>query len=351
MTSCTVLPVSGSPLGSRSCLNGHFVAEGCYRAELFANHWSKHWQDTAQHEQVDWSERRLCSAFASELPVGLNTRVDLKVIQEYLGAILVQAGCIFLCICMCIHSIWRFVLHPRRAVVTARRMVMPLRSHSRMEHQITMRNNIAKLICNLRCSVCPVSVSVGQSDLLSLPLPQFKQDKNKRNSSGGCVRHNTHVYFCLWLLLSWTTTSLHCLFRFTTGFPTKWWRWRWTSWAAIAPTCWGRCSSWTDSTIPASWGQWVEEAAVRRVSWLLLSALRSGCEQENLLKHCYMFVLAHSLFITTQSPWASLQRQQCFPVGWCKSIWIVAKTKVAVFLKTQFLFPHMHIIPFNVKHL
>lgn len=275
-TSCTVLPVSDSPLCYHSCLNGHFVAEGCYWAELsFYKPLGSSllhrlcWQDMAQREQVDWSERRLSSVFASELPVSLNTRVDSKVtlgrhMCYFFFFLLNKAVCMYsyICVCVCIYNSWCFVcLLCSHADVMARWMVKRLLSHSWVEHQITMHDKIAKLICHLCCSVCAVSVSVGQSDLISLPQLQFKKDKTNF-STHPVVAVAIALAVYSYLLSSWTATSFDGFLRSTTGFPTKWWPWRWTSWAAIEPTCWGRCSSWTDSTIPASWGLWVEEAPV-----------------------------------------------------------------------------------------
>lgn len=165
--------------------------------------------------------------------------------------------CVFIYVCVYVYNSWCFVCLLCSDVM-ARWMVMRLLSHSRMEHQITMHNKIAKLIYHLCCSV---SVSVGQSDLISLTPLQFKKD-NTNFSTHPVVAVAVALAVYSYLLSSWPTTSFDGFFRSTTGFPTKWWPWRWTSWAAIEPTCWGRCSSWTDSTIPASWGLWVEEAPV-----------------------------------------------------------------------------------------
>lgn len=154
------------------------------------------------------------------VPYSQDTRVDPKVIHEYLE----KQSCMYVFKCLCVYV--QCLVLCSHAAVTARWMVVPLLSHSRIEHQIKMHNNIAKLICHLRCSVCPVSVSTGQSDLISLPQLQFQKRLSEfEYSSGGFRRHNTRCLFFLFIVTLELNSNIFRLFFFfsrsTTGFPTK----------------------------------------------------------------------------------------------------------------------------------
>lgn len=189
----------------------------------------------------------------------------------------------------------------RDTVVIMGWMLMPLLSHSRMQHQIPLHNNIAKLIGHLRCSVCSVSAWVGQSDLLS--LPQFKQDKNKSNSHPAAASVRTH---CLFLPI--VTVDLNC-----DVFPLLFQVHHRVSDQVMALKMNKLSSNRANMLREVQLMNRLHHPCIlRSVSagssrWsCVMAAAFSSSQQENLLsallKHCCLVVLTHSLFIMIQSP-------------------------------------------------